>query len=189
VNSDELDVDTIAREISTENYASISRLFLSQGAEPPTFDWNPDKETLRPVMLWTLLEYWWNLKAKRELPNSVEIDPIDFSFALGNVLLVEFIADREDLRYRVYGTNVTKYSGFDLTGKSIATSNIPPISRAFYLATYKAASLRRAPVFSVNFPSTRETLRQWNRLILPFAGTDGQVDRFIVGIIPIDHIP
>lgn len=189
MNSGEFDVEAIARGISNENYESINHVFLSQGVQPPTFDWNPDKATLWPVMFGRLLDYWLDLKAERELPETVEIDPVDFSFALGDILLVEYLANRQDLRYRVYGTNVTKFSGFDLTGKPISSSDIPARSRTFYLATYKAAALRRAPVFTVNFPSLRETLRQWNRLVLPFAGADGEVDRFLVGIIPIEHIP
>lgn len=189
MDADEFDIEAIAREISNENYETINQLFLASGVDPPTFDWNPVKETLRPTLLGRLLEYWEDLKGDSNLPKSVEIDPVDFAFALGNTLLVEFVADRTDLRYRVYGTNVTKYSGFDLTGKTISGSPIPPRSRMYYLVTYKAAYLRRAPVFTINFPTLRETLRQWNRIVLPFAGADGEVNRFLVGIIPIDHIP
>lgn len=189
LDSNEFDTEAIAKEISDENYATIDQLFRSAGEDPPTFDWSPVGETLRPVALGRLLDYWENLRGERDLPESVEIDPVDFGFALGNILLAEFTENRTDLRYRVYGTNITNFSGFDLTGKSISQSNIPPRSRMFYLATYKATYHRRAPVFTVNYPTRRETLRQWNRITLPFVGADGEVDRFVVGIFPIEHIP
>jgi hypothetical protein len=184
-----VDIDAIAKEISNENYETLNASFQELGVIPPTFDWRPDKDALQPTKIGRLLEYWEALRENREVPESREIDPVDFPYALGNILLTEFVSEGSDLRYRVYGTNVIQFSGFDLTGKTISESIIPPGSRAFYLATYKAVRLRRAPVFTINYPSLRETLRQWNRITLPFADADGEINRFIVGIFPIEHIP
>lgn len=184
-----MDIDAITERISKENDKILHSLSKKLGVIPPTFDRHPHKNESQPNGLGRLLDYSENLPGDREVLGSREVDSINFSYGLGNIPLTESVNEGSDLRYRVHGANVTQFSSFSLTRKSISEIIIPSGSQKFYQANYKAKRLRCAPVFAMNYSSLQETLRQWNRISLQFANADGAIDRFVAEILLIEHLP
>jgi hypothetical protein len=46
-----------------------------------------------------------------------EIDPLDFPYLLGNLLLIDVLQDPLRFRFRLHGANLAQRAGYDLTGK------------------------------------------------------------------------
>jgi hypothetical protein len=82
----------------------------------------PDEEEdlptgLRDSRLARLFQYWLAKKSTRRFPGRDDIDPLEFPYALGNILLVEVLRDPLRFKVRVHGTNMVMRAGYDLTGK------------------------------------------------------------------------
>src|SRR5262245_66067533 len=76
-----------------------------------------------------LLAYWTERCAGRAMPTRADIDPLDFAYILGNVVLlgVERGPPHESLRFRVrlQGTEIVQRLGFDLTGRALDELAMP----------------------------------------------------------------
>lgn len=67
-----------------------------------------------------LLAYWLDRRGARAMPARGDIDPLDFAYLLGSIMLVDVLPQPGgDLRfrYRVYGVDAVAHSGMDLTGR------------------------------------------------------------------------
>lgn len=128
----------------------------------------------------TLYNYWFDFEKVNGLPVAEKIDPLDFPTALGDVMLIEPNPESNDFRYRVYGTNIAKIFGKDLTD-SWVSEHPSPVAQSFR-AQYKYAVEHRVCLYSENDAPPRVSgVVRWCRLILPFASTDGTVHRLLVG--------
>ncbi|HEV2546210.1 MAG TPA: PAS domain-containing protein [Stellaceae bacterium] len=72
---------------------------------------------IRDARLRRLYEYWLEKRGDRRFPSRRDIDPIDFSYVLGHVILVDVLRDPLRFRVRVHGTEMVAKAGYDLTGK------------------------------------------------------------------------
>lgn len=64
-----------------------------------------------------LYEYWLSRKGNRRFPARGDVDPLEFSYVLGHVLLLDVLNDPLRFRVRVHGTEMVRRAGYDLTGK------------------------------------------------------------------------
>lgn len=69
-------------------------------------------------------EYWISKCREGQLPSRQDIDPLEFSWALGLVCLLEVEQDPLVFRYRLDGTTIAERHGEDLTGRS--TDSVKP---------------------------------------------------------------
>jgi hypothetical protein len=74
-------------------------------------------ERIREARLRRLHAYWLERRGERRMPARRDIDPLDFTYLLGHIMLIDVI--REPLRFRVrlHGTALVKLSAYELTGK------------------------------------------------------------------------
>lgn len=76
--------------------------------------------TLADPRLRRLLAYWLERRGVRSMPSRADIDPMDFAYLLGSIMLVDVVPQTVGgprFRYRVYGVNAVAHSGMDLTGR------------------------------------------------------------------------
>jgi hypothetical protein len=102
---------------------------------PPITEQSVDlSEQIRHPHLDRLYRYWNERRGRRALPARRDIDPLDFSYLLGNIILVDVL--REPLRFRVrlHGDALAIRAGYDFTGKFL---DQPPIS------DYRAYAIER----------------------------------------------
>lgn len=66
-----------------------------------------------------LYAYWEEKRGGRPFPARADIDPLDFSYVLGNVILVDVRHDPLRFRIRLYGSNLAQRMNFDMTGRDI----------------------------------------------------------------------
>jgi len=64
-----------------------------------------------------LYEYWCAKKGTRRFPARADIDPLDFPYMLGNIMLLDVVRDPLRFRVRVHGTEMVMRAGYELTGK------------------------------------------------------------------------
>lgn len=100
-------------------------------------------EFLHP-QLERLLAYWEAKRGVRRFPLRRDIDPLDLAFALGHVLLVD--VEREPairFRYRLWGVDLTRDYGQEMTGRYVDQLNPPAFAARVqqqYLQSLEAAA-------------------------------------------------
>lgn len=183
----DVSIDT-SLDIAAEDYASTGKLFQDQDLQAPQLLWNPAPAQLPLSRLARLLTYWQELRGERELPAARDIDPLDFKYALGYIMLLDVIDGGADFHYRLYGTEIANAYKRDM--QHLRTSAFDGVIKAFFLSVYRAVLIRRKPIFSVHQPPRNVYVRSWRRLILPLSdGKDpGEICRFLVGNIPEDPV-
>ena len=81
----------------------------------------PVSEDLAPRIgepsLRRLHEYWTEKRGGRCLPARRDIDPLDFPYALGSIMLVDVLRNPMRFRVRLHGSEMVRRAGYDLTGK------------------------------------------------------------------------
>jgi hypothetical protein len=126
-----------------------------------------------------LLEYWLSERGDA-LPPVSAVDPVRLGPALGRIVVVEPVARGEDFRYRLFGTDVAAVAGYDMTGKMLSAHPLAPELAGLVMALYRVMMQRPEAVLTVNHPRFTGQV-SWERIVLPFAGPDGAVKRFVVG--------
>jgi hypothetical protein len=150
--------------------------------------WEPDDADL-PLPALRFLLAWWRKRVPRGgglPPASAPLDPLELRPALGHLMTMDVLPGAGDFRYRLFGTIIAERSGFDLTGKLASEVPAPRDAVLWFLATYGAAALEAAPLYTEHTPWSSMSVTRWYRLILPLAGPDGSVQRFVVGNVPGD---
>lgn len=64
-----------------------------------------------------LYTYWSTRRGARCCPSRGDLDPLEFGYLLGNIMLVDVLRDPLRFRVRVHGTELSERAHFDLTGK------------------------------------------------------------------------
>ncbi|MDP6389287.1 MAG: PAS domain-containing protein [Alphaproteobacteria bacterium] len=177
------DLDRLAQHIAEEDYVQLDELFTRVDKPPPDLTWDPAADTIPDRRLVLLLDYWRSLRVNgQDIPSAGAIDPLAMKFALGYLLLSDVVRGGDDYRYRVYGSTVAALSGSDLTGRH--ASDFGDGRSLFYISTYKAILLRRQPLY-VRFDAISVAeVESWWRLVLPLAGADGEIVRFLSVMVP-----
>jgi hypothetical protein len=65
------------------------------------------------------LHAYWRDKAGTGMPSRAEFDPVDVRDLLPNLMMVDMVGQPPRFRYRLVGTRVAQYTGFDFTGRDL----------------------------------------------------------------------
>lgn len=144
----------------------------------------PEPGDITDPRLVKLLAHWHKLNAglgPQELPPITRIDPLELGFILGWLMMMDPIDGGLDFRYRLYGSSIASTTGRDLTGLKVSDSF--PVFSAWAIGVYQDVLSRRRPVLTRHSPRRYVRVDQWERLVLPFVGESGTVDRLLVGSV------
>jgi hypothetical protein len=72
---------------------------------------------IREPALRRFYAYWLERKGARRFPARRDIDPLDFAYLLGNVLLLDVLRNPLRFRVRLHGTEMVSRAIGDMTGK------------------------------------------------------------------------
>src|SRR5690348_9915908 len=93
-------------------------MLVAMVPSPTSLDKHADIEAaVQDSRLRRLYEYWLAKKGDRRFPARADIDPLDFGYVLGNVMLLDVVRDPLRFRVRVHGTMMVMKAGYELTGK------------------------------------------------------------------------
>jgi len=147
---------------------------------------SPEPGEITDERLVQLLAHWHGLRAAtapESLPPVTQIAPEELRFILGWLMIMEPLDGGADFRYRLYGSNIATTTGRDLTGHLVSDSF--PLFANWTATVYRSAIARRVAVLTRHAPRRYVRVDRWERLILPFAGASGDVERLLVGAVII----
>jgi hypothetical protein len=89
----------------------------------------------QPV-LQKLRAYWDAKRVSRPYPSRDDIDPMDLRFILGSLILIDVEPNPLRFRYRLFGSEIARRQGFDMTGKYLDQHPWPELA-AMAIETYR----------------------------------------------------
>lgn len=182
-------IDTMRDELLAGSQAKLAAPFIALGLRQPVVRWNPAPEELPTQQLPFLLRHWHALRERHGSVRPEHVDPFDLRPVLGYVLLLDVLDDGADYRYRLYGTEVARIAGFDMTGKRTSEMVTGSLASNFYLAIYRAMLRRPEPVYSWHEMPMEITINSWDRIVLPLQDADGRIVRIITCNVPGTPVP
>jgi hypothetical protein len=130
-------------------------------------------------MMSNLLSYWAAKRADRRFPSRADIDPVDFTYALGKVSLVEVIGAEPRFRYRLVSTRLTDHLGYEMSGKYV--DEIPePETRAYVTSLYGRALAAAVPLQEGGEISLDGRTWRHETLVLPLASDHQRIDMLLI---------
>jgi hypothetical protein len=136
-------------------------------------------EQIRRPMLRRLYAYWDDRRAGREFPGRSDIDPLDMSFALGNISLVDVLHEPLRFRYRLHGSLIAERVGIDMTGRFV-DEIAEPDRRGFVEENFRTVVVTRQPLARSGMRVLDQ--RHWNfdSIILPLGPADGTINMLLL---------
>lgn len=133
----------------------------------------------QPV-LQQLHAYWDTRRAGRPYPARDEIDPIDLRFILGSLILVDVEAEPLRYRYRLFGSDIARRQGFDMTGKYLEQHPWPELA-AMARQTYGDVIANGQPALIRRHGLMNDQYVDHISLILPLGHS--QVEMLLAGVV------
>ncbi len=91
------------------------------------------------------LNAYWQAKAGGRVPSRSVIDPVDVRELLPNLMMIDVVDEPPRFRYRLVGTRVVQYTGFDFTGRCLDEMIFQ--GRDFMEQCYRVMLAERRPIF------------------------------------------
>lgn len=137
---------------------------------------------IRDPRLRRFYDYWIGKRGERRMPARRDIDPLEFPYVLGNLMLVDVLSDPQRFRVRLHGVNVVTRMHYDMTGKLL--DEVPrPEWRTYVLDRCRGLAASGEPLLLMN----DLTLDGWNSryeaLWLPFSDDGVHVNLLACGMI------
>lgn len=128
-----------------------------------------------------LLQDWDGWRGGRSLPDRRQVTPENLRPLLGNLFLFDIEQGETGprFRYRLFGSNVAAYRGFDLTGRCIDEHPDAAFAARAQLAYCQAVAARQPLWACVDAVSPDGLLARFEGLILPLAA-DGETPDMVL---------
>jgi hypothetical protein len=146
----------------------------------------PDIDIAHPKLR-RLYEYWDTKRGGRKMPARADLDPLEMTFIIGNIILVDVLDEIPPrFRIRLHGTNLSQRVGYELTGKMLDELPVTEFralaqqSFARVATTGTATHGRRDRIIDGRFA-------RYETVIMPLSDDGKRVDRLIVGLIYDDE--
>lgn len=133
-----------------------------------------EDDSLRQLYL-----YWDGKRAGRRFPARRDIDPLDLSFILGWLVLVDVFHEPLRFRFRLHGTMIVDTVRCDMTGKYLEEypeSDYRPFLEAVWTDTVK----RRTATHGFYEQTIDNRVRRFESLRLPLSSDGTNIDMLIV---------
>jgi len=139
--------------------------------------------TIKHPRLQQLYDYWSTKRGARKMPSRADIDPLDMTFIMGNVILVDVIAGTPlGFRIRLHGTNLVERVHYELTGKML--DDLPQVQfRNLSRKSFAKVAKTAEPLRALNDRVLDDQLRRYETVILPLSGDGARVDMLLCGMI------
>ncbi|HEX7970268.1 MAG TPA: PAS domain-containing protein [Stellaceae bacterium] len=132
-------------------------------------------------LLQPLYDYWSGKCGGRAMPSRSDIDPVDLSFMLGQILLIDVLRAPRRFRVRVHGTELVRRAGYELTGKTLDALPLPEY-RAIAQRSLTTVVETCAPFHSVRDRVVDGRSFRYEGLVLPLSRNERDVDMLLVGM-------
>ena len=130
------------------------------------------------------VEYWQSKRGGAKYPSRAAIDPLDFSYVLGDVVLIEVHKAAPGgsppwhFRYRLIGSNVVRRDGYDLTNKALEEMPEPEYRERVRQTWTEVCESGIAAHHVRNFVLDHR-LRCYEVVVMPLASDGQEIDMLI----------
>lgn len=129
-----------------------------------------------------LLALWTAKRGERGLPARRDFSWMELRPWFGNLILVDVIGDGEDFLYRLWGSELARFLGYELTGRR--SSEVESWLGPNPMREYRQVCRTREPLsVLVRIPDSKDTVRM-DKLDLPLSGDGRRVDKVMAAIYP-----
>ena len=130
--------------------------------------------------------YWLSRKGDRRFPARHDIDPVDFPYLLGHVMMFDVVPNSLRFRVRLHGVELTERAHYDLTGKFL--DEMPDArQRTLVFARCKNLVASGEPLV-IRHDRTLDGLRRpYEALWLPFSNDGSIVTMLLCAMIYDDR--
>jgi hypothetical protein len=126
-------------------------------------------------------------RGRRTMPSRADLDPLDITFIMGNVILVDVIeGDPPRFRIRLHGTNLVDHVHYELTGKMLDELPQPEFRELTRLSFNKVADTGKL-LHALSDRVLDGRSRRYETVILPLSGDDTRVNMMLCGLIYDDE--
>ena len=122
-------------------------------------------------------KYCLSVKPKGELADAQDFSLAKMSRWLDHLMIVDFLPDIDNFRYRHYGAGIAKISGFDMTGRMVRDFD-SEVGR-FFERLYRKAITEKILIHSEHGRVHARNNCDWHRLICPALEQDGSVSAYV----------
>lgn len=134
-----------------------------------------------------LYDYWRCKRKEGRLPARRDIDPLEFSFALGNIMLIDVRRGPLTFRVRLHGSEMIRRVGYEMTGKNLTELPVEPRYLAYVLARCEDLVARPEPIVVSNDRTLDNRLRSYEALWLPFSDDGTAVNMLLCALYYSDE--
>ena len=146
---------------------------------------------LAPDRTRRLFDHWHGLSGGSDIPHYRRIDPVEIPSLLGYLAIVEVLDGGTNYRYRLYGADIVRHTGIEMTGRTTADlvdrAKVAPFIPMFFAALNTRTLYDRAPWYSEHQPPAHISQLYWHRLALPLVDDQGAVTRLLLSIVPSER--
>jgi len=136
-----------------------------------------------------LYDDWDRRRGGRELPSREDFDPLDLKYILGRLNLVDALYDPLRFRYRVFGGDIAKRFGFEMTGCFVDDYRTPKY-RAMVQRRYADVVAARRPIVArLSRRSIDQRQHYCESLVLPLSRDGSTIDMLMAGFAFRDRAP
>lgn len=146
-------------------------------------DLDPDSRIVDPAIR-RFVEYWRGKRGAARFPARAALDPVEFHYVLGDVVLIEAgraVPESEfpwNFRYRLVGSNIAARDGYDLTRKML--DDLPePEYRERIRTTWMEVCETGTPAHYVREILLDHRWRCYEVVVLPLAKNGQDIDMLI----------
>lgn len=132
-----------------------------------------------PLPIDALYRLWEVKRAARAMPSRRDFMIEELGPWLGHLMLVDAIDAGRDFAYRVFGTRIADFLGYDLTGKQLST--LASQRQRAVSKEYNGVIASRRPHYVVGSPFLARRFTVAARAILPLSYTGCAVDQLLIG--------
>jgi hypothetical protein len=141
---------------------------------------------IREWRLQRLHDYWVDRKGGRRMPARRDIDPLDFAYLLGSIMLVDVARDPLRFRVRLHGTNLVRLTAHELTGKLL--DELPKTAyRDYVLERCRGLVESGEPAVVHHDYELDGRLRSYEALWLPLADDGANVTMLLCAVVCEDR--
>ena len=177
--------ELVTESLKPGNMDALNRIFLDHGARAPDVIWDPKRGDLRNSLLRQFHDTATRLGDENGTLTVETLQLEKFGQLMDWLMLVEKNADGE-FTYLYYGRAIADAYGQDMSGKTVEAFGGHITS--FFAALYDAVSERGVWAYSEHEPPKSVFVRSWHRLIVPLAGREGNVSRYLVMNVPENEL-
>ena len=137
---------------------------------------------IRDERLLRLYLYWMERKGARRLPSRGDVDPLDFPYLLGNIMLLDVQGHPPRFRVRLHGSNMVMRAGYDLTGKFLDDLPIPEY-RKYVVERCRGLVKTGEPLVVQHDRVLGGQPQRYEALWLPFSSDGTQVTMLLCALV------